>query len=194
MELLISPSEYKKSKMIICKGLNDLMKRFVHKRLVGNYYLINMFELDKRIRMLAKYIVKHNVLIVNRNKLFFPYLERAKEYLNVLLGRFLPGSFTNPNSPNFLEPDAVLVFNVKLDKQAIREALEVNIPIFGLCSLNDDPTYLDFILPINNKNRKSISTFIWLLIREIKLIKGEIKSYKEFPSIQEFYKKVTTKT
>ncbi len=191
MEYLLSPIEYRKNRMIICKGLNDLMKKFVHKHLIENFYLINFKELDKRIKMLANYIAKYDVLLINRNKKFFDLIERFCQYTNkkAILGRFLPGTFTNPSSSNFLEPDAILIFNVNIDKQALKEALKVNIPIFALCSLNDNPTYVDFIIPINNKSKKSIATFLWLLAREIDKIQGKIKSYKEFLSLQDFYAK-----
>jgi small subunit ribosomal protein S2 len=56
----------------------------------------------------------------------------------------------------------------------------MNIPIFALCNSRDVPSNIDFIIPINNKSRKSIALFLWLLAREILVNKGTIKDYKEF--------------
>lgn len=193
--LLINRKTYLKYLLPFGKGKNELMKKFIFKEFPNGIVMFNIKEIDRRIRMLAKYLVNKNVMIVNRSKKFFYSLKKFEEItgIKVYLGRFLPGTFTNYMSENFKEPDALLVFDLIMDKQAIREAFKMNIPIFALCNSKSNPSKIDFIIPINNKNRKSIALFLYLLSREIALIKGLIKNYKEFKySIDDFLQKTQT--
>jgi len=191
-KLLISRRIYLKYLLPLGKGKNNLMERFIYKEFPNGIVIFNIREIDRRIRMLAKYLVNKDVMIVNRDKRFFESLKKFEEVtgIKVYLGRFLPGTFTNYMSENYKEPDAILIFNVIKDKQAIREAYNMNIPIFALCNSKSDPTKVDFIIPINNLSKKSIALFLYLLAREVLLLKGVIKNYKEFNyKIEDFMKK-----
>jgi len=191
-KLLISRRIYLKYLLPLGKGKNKLMERFIYKEFPNGIVIFNIREIDRRIRMLARYLVNKDVMIVNRDKRFFESLKKFEEVtgIKVYLGRFLPGTFTNYMSENYKEPDAILVFNVNKDKQAIREAYNMNIPIFALCNSKSDPTKVDFIIPLNNLSKKSIALFLYLLAREVLLLKGVIKNYKEFNyKIEDFMKK-----
>ncbi|MEM5830972.1 MAG: 30S ribosomal protein S2 [Candidatus Aenigmatarchaeota archaeon] len=191
-KLLISRKIYLKYFLPLGKGKNDLMKKFIYKELPNGNVILNIREIDRRIRMLAKYLVNMNVMIINRNKKYFYALKKFEEItgIKVFLGRFLPGTFTNYASENFKEPDAILVFDLINDNQAVREAYDMNIPIFALCNSISNPSKVDFIIPINNKSRKSIALFLYLLAREICYIKKIIRDYKEFKyNINDFVEK-----
>ncbi|MEM0243458.1 MAG: 30S ribosomal protein S2 [Candidatus Aenigmatarchaeota archaeon] len=196
-KLLISKKMYLKYFIPLGKGKNDLMKRFIYRELPNGSVVLNIREIDRRIRMLARYLVNKNVIIINRNKKYFYPLEKFKEItgMNVHLGRFLPGTFTNCSSENFIEIDAILVFSLDLDFRAVIEAFKMNVPIFALCNSKSNPSGIDFIIPINNKSKKSIALFLYLLAREIALLKGQIKDYKEFRySIEDFIGKRKTES
>ncbi|MEM5872716.1 MAG: 30S ribosomal protein S2 [Candidatus Aenigmatarchaeota archaeon] len=196
-KLLVPRKVYLKYFLPLGKGKNDLMKRFIYKELPNGNVILNIKEIDRRIRMLAKYIVNKDVMIINRNKKYFYALKKFEEItgIKVYLGRFLPGTFTNYMSKNFKEPDAILVFDLINDKQAVREAYYMNIPIFALCNSISNPSKVDFIIPINNKSRKSIALFLYLLAREILYIKKVIKDYKEFKyNIEDFIEKKIVNT
>ncbi|MEM5830234.1 MAG: 30S ribosomal protein S2 [Candidatus Aenigmatarchaeota archaeon] len=192
-KLLIDRKTYLRHFVPLFKGKNDLMKKFIYKELPNGYVIFNLKEIDRRIRILARYLVNKNVMIINRNKSFFYSLQKFEEItgIKVYLGRFLPGTFTNYMSENYKEPDAILVFDLVNDRQAVREAFKMNIPIFALCNSKSNPSKVDFIIPINNKSKKSIALFLYLLAREVLLLKGQIKDYKEFPyKIEDFLSQV----
>ncbi|MEM5828333.1 MAG: 30S ribosomal protein S2 [Candidatus Aenigmatarchaeota archaeon] len=192
--LLIDRKTYLRHLLPIGKGKNKLMEKFIFKELPNGYVIFNVKEVDRRIRLLAKHLVNKDIMIINRNKRFFYSLKKFEEItgIKVYLGRFLPGTFTNYSSENFREPDAILVFDLVNDKQAVREAYKMNIPIFALCNSKSNPSKVDFIIPINNKSKKSIALFLYLLAREILLLRGQIKSYKDFNyKIEDFLEEKT---
>lgn len=191
-KLMINRKLYLKYLIPFGKGKNELMKKFIFKEFPNGIVMFNIKEIERRIKMLAKYLVKKDVMVINRNKKFFYALQKFEEITNikVYLGRFLPGTFTNYVSKNFKEPDAILVFDVNFDKQAIREAFKMNIPIFALCNSLSNPSKIDFIIPINNKNRRSVALFLYLLSREILLNRGIIKDYRDFKyNVEDFIEK-----
>jgi len=91
-----------------------------------------------------------------------------------ILRRFLPGLFSNPIHSNHLDADIVVVTDSKADRQAVKEASLVGIPIIALCDTEDDFTDIDLVIPVNNKGRRALATVYWLLARQVLREKGEI--------------------
>ena len=67
-----------------------------------------------------------------------------------------------------------------MDKQAVKEADVINVPVIGLCDTNNNTRLVDLVIPANNKGKKAIALAFWLLSREILKLKGAIASYEEF--------------
>src|SRR5207249_1018910 len=63
----------------------------------------------------------------------------------VLAGRFVPGTLTNPNLPEFMEPEVLVVTDPAADQQALREALNVGIPVVALCDANNETRDVDLV-------------------------------------------------
>ncbi|MBU0685475.1 MAG: 30S ribosomal protein S2, partial [Candidatus Thermoplasmatota archaeon] len=105
----------------------------------------------------------------------------------VVAGRFVPGSLTNPILPKFTEPEVLFVTDPAADEQALREALNIGIPIVGICDANNETKYVDLVIPSNNKGRRALATIYWLLTREIMKAKGQCASDEDFQmTVEEF--------
>ena len=158
------------------------MSRFIYKTRPNGLGVLNVAELDKRLAMLAKYMAKHDVLVVGRSKNAKKPLEMFSKATGakVVAGRFMPGTLTNHQSKNYMEPDAILLVDPSIDKQAMKEAIKSRIPIFAICDTFNTTSYVDFVIPANNKSKKSIGLIFYLLARQILLERREIKSAKEF--------------
>ena len=100
--------------------------------------------------------------------------------IQLLDGRFRPGTLTNPKAEGFLEPELLIVTDPLADAQALHEAENIGIPVIGLCDTNNEIKYLDLVIPTNNKGRRALALVYWLLTREILKEKGKIKSYEDF--------------
>lgn len=170
-------------------GANKKMKKFIYKVRPNGIAVFNLKKIDERIKIVGKFLAHHDVYVTTRKKVAFPILKKFGELteIKVHVGRFLPGTFTNPQCESFYEPDALFVVDPIVDKQAVREAIISNIPIIAICDSNLDPANIDLILPANNRGKRSLALIFWLLAREVLKEKEKIKDYEEFkPSYEEF--------
>lgn len=161
------------------------MKPYIAKVRNDGLYLINIEETDRKIRhaahLLAKYEPEKVMVAAVRHYARKPItmLAEACGFI-VQPGRFLPGTLTNPISSNYHEVDLILVNDPIGDRQAMNEAIKTGIPIISLCDTNNETGYVDLIIPVNNKGRKSLALTYWLLAREVLKARGDIKSDEEF--------------
>jgi len=166
------------------------IKEFIYKVRNDGLYIIDVKKTDDRIKTAAKLLVKYdpkNILVVSVRQYGQKPIRKLSENtgIQVLDGRFRPGTLTNPNSKSFLEPELLIVTDPLADAQALHEAENIGIPVIGLCDTNNETKYLDLVIPTNNKGRRALALVYWLLTRAILKEKGKIKSYDDFKSTVE---------
>ena len=144
------------------------MKRFIYKILPNGLAVFDLERVDFRIRVAAKLLSKYESILVVSRKYRRPIESFAKATGAIpVIGRFLPGMLTNPSYEAFIEPDIVLASDPFIDKQALIEASKAHIPVVALCNTFNSPSYVDLIIPCNNRGRKSVAVVFYLLAREI---------------------------
>lgn len=181
-DLLVSREKYLKFGVHIGTSIkNKDMKKFIYKIMTNGLAVMNLKMIDTRIRVASKFLAsKKDILVVSR-KIRKPVETFANAIgAKAIIGRFMPGTLTNPNSKNFMEPDVILLTDPYIDKQALKEGVKMRIPIVALCNTFNSTSFVDVILPCNNKGRKSVALIFYLLTREILKERGEIKSDEEF--------------
>lgn len=144
------------------------MKRFVYKVRPSGLAVLNIGLLDRRIDYAAAMLVgAQRILAVSYKEAGQEPARKFAEATNAhaIVGRFMPGSLTNPSFERFFEPDIMLVTDPASDKQAIREAVKCRIPIIGFADTSNETSYLDLVLPCNNKGKKSLTLMYWLLAK-----------------------------
>ena len=165
------------------------MKSYIYKQR-GELKFINIEATDERIRVAAKILSKYNKIAVVASRVYaIPAAQKFCEIIGAkaILGRFKPGTFTNPSLEDFYEPEIVLVADPRVERQAIVEATKIGIPSVALVDTDNTFKYLDYVVPCNNKGKKSLPLIFYLLAREILKYRNEIKSDSEFNhSIEEF--------
>ena len=87
-------------------------------------------------------------------------------------GRFIPGMLTNQNLHNYIEPEVVVVTDPIGDAQVVKEAVQSGIPILALCDTNNMTSFVDLVIPTNNKGRKALGMIYYLLTREMLRLRG----------------------
>jgi small subunit ribosomal protein S2 len=71
-----------------------------------------------------------------------------------------------------MEPGVVVVTDPIGDSQAIREAVQCGIPVVALCDTNNMTSFIDLVIPTNNKGRKALSMVYYLLTKEMLHLRG----------------------
>jgi small subunit ribosomal protein S2 len=108
-----------------------------------------------------------------------------------ILGRFMPGTFTNPSLPDYMEPEVVVVTDPQADQQAVIEATRAGVPVIAISNSDNVTSKVDLVIPANNRGRKALATVYWLLAREVLKKQGKIKSDSGMPvSIDDFETKL----
>jgi len=168
------------------------MKEFIFKVRTDGLYVLDVKKTDERIRVAAKFMSRFDpqkILVVSARQ----YGQKPAKVFGktvgtmVVAGRFVPGSLTNPILPKFVEPDMLLVTDPAADEQALREGLNVGIPIVGICDANNETRFVDLVIPSNNKGRRALATVYWLLTREVLKGRGAIKADEDFKmTVEEF--------
>jgi len=101
------------------------------------------------------------------------------------------GILSNPSHSKHIEAHVVVVTDPKADKQALREAASVGIPVIALCDTDNSFRGIDLVIPTNNKGRRALATIYWLLARQVLIEKGELSQGGSLPlPIEDFETKL----
>lgn len=192
-ELLTSEDEYLTSGVHIgTQHKNADMKPYIFRVRNDGLFVLDIAKTDQQIRAAAKMLAKYDpskVLFVSQRQYGQkPVKEAAKAVgANAIAGRFMPGTCTNPIVAGFMEPDILVLTDPLGDAQAMREAMNIKVPILGLVDSNNETKNLDLVIPANNKGRRSLALTYWLLAREILVERGQLKDRSEFtPTVDDF--------
>ncbi len=147
------------------------MKRFIYQARPDGLYLLDIKTMDDRLRIAARFLANYepsSILVVSTREYgHHPVSMFAKVTgAEAIVGRFIPGTLTNPECEYFAEPSILVVTDPMTDEQALKEGVNAGLPIVALCDTNNSTSNIDFIIPTNNKGRKALSTVYWLLAGE----------------------------
>ena len=186
MNLLVPQEKYLGAGVHIgTRNKSGGMKEYIYKVREDGLHVLDLKKMDGRIRAAAKLLAKYPedkvFLISNKENAKIPLARMAEiTGFQSLIGRFTPGRFTNPRRADFVEPQLVFVIDPGADKQSVKEAYDINVPVIALCDTNNQTKFVDLVVPTNNKGRKAIVLIVWLLCREVQKLKGKISSDEEF--------------
>ncbi|MGB0312752.1 MAG: hypothetical protein ACPGDD_02555 [Poseidonia sp.] len=158
--LLVSAETYEENAVNIGTQQKSAdMSRFIDRVREDGLYLLDIPTTDARIRSIAALLNTYDapsIMVVSARQ----YGQRpARLFAEAIgahsaVGRFIPGSLTNPALRSYIEPDILFVTDPANDQQALREAVAT-------------------ALPANNKGRRSLALIYWLLAREVLKVRGE---------------------
>jgi len=172
------------------------MVPFITKASPEGLYLIDLDITIDRIQTAAKFISRVNiqdVIVCSGREYANKPIEKFCELTGAVkkLGRFMPGTLTNPSLPYYIEPKLVLISDPQVDEQAITEATNAGIPVIGIANTDNITSKVDLVIPANNRGRKALATTYWLLASEILIQKGELKDSEQMKyEIDDFETKI----
>jgi len=198
-ELLIDIETYLKSGIHIgTKFKNGDMRRYIFKKRRDGLIVFNIELIDQRIKMAAKILSKYegkDIAIVCRR--LYGHTP-AKKFASMIgakafTGRFVPGTFTNPESRGFHEAKVVILCDPAIDSQALKERTESHLQVIALAGSESPLKNVDLAIPANNKGRKAIALILYLLTRETLVEKKEIDRKAFKTEVEEFEQQIEEK-
>jgi small subunit ribosomal protein S2 len=190
-------------KMILSTGIRvgtpiktKFMTSFITRANPEGLYILDISKTLARIDVAAKFIGRTNianVAVTSSREYGKTPIEKFCELTGatVIFGRFMPGTFTNPSLPKYLEPEIVIVTDPQADEQAVIEATRAGVPVIALSNSDNITSKVDLVIPTNNRGRKALATVYWLLTKEVLKKQGKIKSDSEMPlAIDDFEAKL----
>ncbi len=94
-------------------------------------------------------------------------VQRFQEEIDLLNERY--GGIKEMNE----QPAAIIVVDAIQDKNAIKEANSLKLPVFAITDTNVDPTNIDYIIPANDDAIKAVQLILDYMVAAIKA--GEAK-------------------
>jgi small subunit ribosomal protein S2 len=173
------------------------MEPFIYRVRADGLFVLNVKKTDERIRVAAKFLARFEpskIAAVAGRLYGHSPVEKFCEVVGAtsIVGRFIPGMLSNPLYPDRIEPSVIIVSDPKADVQAVKEASSIGIPIIALCSTDNDFSFVDLVIPTNNKGRRALAVIYWLLARQILRERGEIPPDGDISqSIEDFEIKLT---
>lgn len=94
-------------------------------------------------------------------------VQRYQEEIDLLNERY--GGIKEMNE----QPAAIIVVDAVQDKNAIKEAKSLKLPVFAITDTNVDPTNIDYVIPANDDAIKAVQLILDYMVAAIK--EGEAK-------------------
>ena len=155
------------------------MEQFIYRVRADGLFVLDVKKTDERIRVAGKFLARFepSKIAAVAGRLYGQSpVEKFCEIIGAtpIVGRFIPGMLSNPLYPDRLEPSVIIVSDPKADVQAVKEAAQIGVPVIALCSTDNDFSFVDLVIPTNNKGRRALAVIYWLLARQILRERGEI--------------------
>lgn len=176
--LLVPIDTYLKSGIHIgTKFKTKYMENFIYKSRPDGLYILNLQKIDERIRVLINFLTNYEpneIMICSRRENGWKPVRLFGKYTGtkVFPGRYPPGILTNSKLDKFVEAKVLLVTDTWPDRNAVRDAVEIGLPVIALCDTNNQSNNVDLVIPCNNKGKKSLALLFYILATEYMKAKG----------------------
>jgi small subunit ribosomal protein S2 len=184
-KFLVPQDVYLKSGIHIgTKFRTKYMDQFIYKTRPDGLSVLNLQKIDERIGIAANMLAQYkpeDIMIVSRRENGWKAVKKFGKLTGakVFAGRYPPGILTNTALENFMEVKIILVADSWPDRNAIKDAITIGIPVIALCDTNNQTNNIDLVVPCNNKGKKSLGVIFYILTREYMKKRGMIKDDKE---------------
>ena len=160
------------------------MAPFIYKIRPDGLAVLNIQEINRRIDLVTKFVSKFSpkeVLVVGKRENGWKAIRAFSKLTGVrnYAGNYRAGVLTNIQLEEFTEIKVLICTDPWPDKDAVRDAVRTGATVIALCDTNNESNYIDIVVPCNNKGKKSLGLFFWILAKEYMKNRGLIKSEEE---------------
>jgi len=184
-QLLIALDDYLTSGVHIGTTVSTShMKPFIFRVRKDGLFVLDIKKTDERIRQAGRILASYepeDVLVCSARQYGTVPSTKLARLCNfkAIPGRFVPGTLTNPNSKHYMEPKIIFINDPRSDRQALQEAIKMNIPVVSLCDSDNLTSYIDLVIPVNNKGRRALARVYLLIATQVLRERGELSEEEE---------------
>ncbi len=188
-EMLVPIEDYLKSSIYLgTRVITPDMRKYVYRRRADGLAVFNTSLLDEKLRECAEFLAKfepEDIVVICKREAGWKGVSKFAETLGIrsFTKKYPAGVLTNTALSNFQEANLVFICDPWIDKNAMRDAMRIKIPILSICDTNNYTSGITQILPGNNKAAKSLG-FIFFILTRLYIEKKKLKI--KAPPIQEF--------
>merc|ERR1719203_1684079 len=163
------------------------MKRYIWKRRPDGVHVINLEKTWAKLILAARILVTcrapEDICVMStrtfgqRGAIKFAHYTGATP----LVGKWVPGTFTNPQNKAFFEPRILIVDDPSTCFAALRETSYTGIPVIALTGTDNNCRFVDCAIPCNNRGKFSIGLMFWLFARELLRMRGDPQCVRKVP-------------
>jgi len=160
------------------------MDSFIYRVRPDGLTVLNVQAINDRMETAVKFISTYDsedIVVVGKRENGWKAMKMFSKLtgIKIYAGRYHPGILTNPKLEDFREAKLVIVTDPWPDKDALKDAVKIGAVTIALCDTNNESNYVDLVVPCNNKGKKSLGLFFWILAREYLKSRGLIKKEEE---------------
>ena len=182
-QFLVPLDEYLKVGIHIgTKYRTKYMEQFIYKVRSDGLSVLNIQSIDNRLRqainLMNQYAPDEIIVVCKRENGWKSVKAFAKATgIRAFAGRYPPGILTNKDLKSFFETKLILVVDPWSEKNSIKDAIRIGVPVIALCDTNNESNNIDLVVPCNNKGKKSLGLIFYIFAKEY--LKNRNKNLKE---------------
>ena len=188
-DALVPIEDYLKSSIHLgTRVITPDMKEYVYKRRADGLAVFNTSLLDDKIKEGAEYLSNYepkDIILVCKREAGWKAAKLFSQITGVKIftKKYPAGILTNSNLEQFTEAELVFIIDPWLDKNALRDANNIRVPVLSICDTNNYTQGINKVVPGNNKSAKSIGILLYLMAKlyvEIRKLDVEVPEISQW--------------
>ena len=187
-DMLIDLEDYVKTGIYLgTRIVTPEMRKYIYRRRADGLAIFNTDLIDEKLKEGIEYLSKfepENVILVCRRQSGWRAAMKFGELtgIKVFTKKYPAGVMTNTNLKDFFETELAIISDQWLDKNALKDTLDVHKKVLMICGTNNFSKGSDQLIIGNNKSGKSLGLIFYLLARGYLKAKG--KDTSAIPDIE----------
>ncbi|NCN86713.1 hypothetical protein GW932_02680 [archaeon] len=178
-DMLIDLEEYVKTGIYLgTRVVTPDMKKYVYRRRADGLAIFNTDLIDEKLKKGIEYLSKfepQDVILVCKRQSGWKAAKLFEEFTGIrtFTKKYPAGVMTNTQLADFLETELTIVTDAWLDKNALKDTLDVKKKVMMVCGTNNFSHGANQVIIGNNKSGKSIGLIFYLLAKGYLKAKGK---------------------
>jgi small subunit ribosomal protein S2 len=171
-DMLIPLEDYVKTGIYLgTRVVTPNMRPFVYRRRADGLAIFNTDLIDQKLREGIEFLSKfspEDVILACKRQAGWKAAKKFSELtgIKVFTKKYPAGVLTNTQLKDFFETELTIVTDSWLDKNALKDTIDVKKKVLMICGTNNFSKGADKVIIGNNKSGKSLGLIFYLLARE----------------------------